>query len=180
MVPGLVGLGMWMAACIPRPVLSGRWVWLVIAPLLASHWTRAPDWKSDQALFGSAVEAAPNSSFAWHFLGVVLMKDLRFSEAADAFGLSIENGHPLPKDRMLKLRALVLAGQSADGLRWAESGPKDNLSAEMIAWWARAAFNVGDVERARGLLKKLQTRQGYDGPPWVVPLAKKVSAQPTE
>ena len=108
------------------------------------------------------------------------MKELRFSEAADAFGRSIDNGNPLPQDRMLKLRALVLAGQSDDGLRWAENGPKDHLSAEMIAWWARAAFNVGDIERARGLLRKLHTPHGYDGPPWVVPLAKQVSTPPTE
>jgi Flp pilus assembly protein TadD len=131
-------------------------------------------------LFGAAVEAAPNSSYTWHFLGVVLMKDRRFDEAAVAFGRSIDGGHPLPADRMLKLRALVLAGNSAEGLQWAEGGPKDELSADMIAWWARAAFNVGDRGRAASLLEMLKTPRGYDGPPWVNPLAKQVLNHPTE
>ena len=180
MVPALVGLGMWMAACIPRPIPRARWMVLFIPALLATHWTRASDWRSDEGLFGAAVEAAPNSSYTWHFLGVVLMKDRRFDEAAVAFGRSIDGGHPLPADRMLKLRALVLAGNSAEGIQWAEDGPKDELSAEMIAWWARAAFNVGDRGRTISLLKTLQTPRGYEGPPWVERLAKQVFEAPTE
>jgi len=180
MVPALVGLGMWAAACIPRPAYRARWTALLIPVLLATHWTRASDWRSDEALFGAAVEAAPDSSYTHHFWGVVLMKERRFSEAAEAFGRSIDAGHALPADRMLKLRALVLAGNSGEGLRWAESGPKDHLSAEMISWWARAAFNVGDRKRAVSLLKMLQTPQGYDGPPWVQRLAKQVFDPPTE
>lgn len=180
MVPALVGLGMWGAACIPRPVLKSRWLVLCLPVLLATHWTRALDWRSDEALFGAAVDAAPNSSYSWHFLGVVLMKERRFVEASDAFDRSIDAGHSLPVARALKLRALVLAGNSEEGLRWAESGPKEGLSADLIAWWARAAFNVGDMARASSLLEMLKGPQGYEGPPWVDALAKQVLNDHTE
>ena len=89
------------------------------------------------------------------------------SEAADAFAQSVTQGHPHPLDRFLCLKALVLAGRGEDAVRWAAEGSMDNLTADEVAWRARAAILVGDFGRATSLFQMLKVDSGYDGPGWV-------------
>ena len=135
------------------------------------------DWRSSVNLFQQAVEAQPESSYAWHLLGVSLAEDDMMSEAADAFGEAVLMGHPHPMDRFFRLKALVLSGRMDEAVRWAEEGPQDGLTAESIAWRARAHFLGGDSRQALVLLNLLQTPHGYDGPPWVNSLVVEVQQE---
>jgi len=168
--PGLVGLAMWATALKPPP----RLLWLVGALALGSHLWRGPQWHSDRALFSAATRAMPSSSYAWHFYGMVAAQEGDMATAADAFGAAVETGHPHPLDRLLRLRALVESGQHEAACAWAADGPDDGLTAEYIAWWARAAWEAGRVDDARRLIGMLQTPDGWDGPPWVGALAAAV------
>ena len=97
--------------------------------------------------------------------------------AADAFGQAVETGHPHPSDRLYRLRALVESNQAETAWQWASNGPQDALTAEYIAWWARAAWDSGRSADARRLITMLRTPQGWDGPPWVGPLAQEIAGQ---
>ncbi|MEC7988279.1 MAG: hypothetical protein VX278_24140 [Myxococcota bacterium] len=132
------------------------------------HLSRSSAWQSDQHLFRSATEATPTSSYAWHFLGHVYLRDQSPKQAAIAFENAIQHGHPYPNDHTLLLIALVQSEQYIRALQLAESGPKENLTAEHIAWWARAAGEVGNVKRSQALFQMLVQPDGsYDGPAWV-------------
>ena len=89
------------------------------------------------------------------------------SEAADAFAQSVAQGHPHPLDRFLCLKALVLAGRGEDAVHWASEGERDNLTADEVAWRARAFMLVGDYSRADTLFQLIRVGDRYDGPEWV-------------
>ncbi|MEC9390490.1 MAG: hypothetical protein VX944_10490 [Myxococcota bacterium] len=166
MTTALVGVGVFAAARIA----PSRGALAVAVPLavgsIAVHWDRASDWESDTALFGASVEASPASSYAWHMYGLALAQDGQLRAAANAFGKGLECRNPHPLDRMLRLRALVQAGEPQEALELASRGPKSDLTAEYIAWWARAAVDAGDNEQAVRLMELLVLEQGYDGPAW--------------
>jgi tetratricopeptide (TPR) repeat protein len=176
MYPALVGLGLWAAHVLPGPRRTSEWAGagLVGALCLGASIHRAPAWQSDQALFQAATAAEPESSLAWHLLGMTYLRRGASLDAADAFGRAVESGHPYPGDRTHKLRALVEAGLPEEALAWAEAGPKEGLSAAHLAWWARAAFEAGQRERAAELLAVLRTPGGLDGPAWLRQLAVQI------
>ena len=171
--PALVGAAAWVAA-----VGSARWLkaGLVLAVLsVGAHGLRAQAWRSDVALFGSAAVRSPTSSYAWHFLGLALAREGDMTGAADALEMAVLTGHPHPQDRLMALKAMLEAGEAERALAWAESGPSEGLTAELLAYWARAAWEAGDSARARELVEKLRTPEGYAGPPWVAELAATIA-----
>lgn len=70
--------------------------------------------------------------------------------------------------------ALVLAGRAQAALEVAEDGVGEDISAEELGGWARAADEAGAPERARALLRPLRGAEGWDGPPFVPALAAKL------
>ncbi len=175
MTPALIGAGLFAGARVfPSPARTG--VAIVVALIsVGLHWQRAPAWQSDTALFSASVSATPNSSYAWHLYGVSLAEEGRFREAAAAFGIALKCTHPHPLDSMLQLRAFVQAGDSDIALDLAEAGAKEDLTAEYIAWWARAAHETGHIGRSKELVEMLKTEDGFDGPDWVGPWFERVA-----
>ena len=173
---GLVGLAIFLAATLSR--LDRRLLGGLCALGIGLHIHHSQRWESDVALFSAATEAMPTSSFSWHLLGHALAQSGHFSEAADSFGLAIETGHPYPDDAQLRLVALVQAGRAGEAVAWAEAGPREGLTADWIAWWARAAHDTGDMDRARTLLEMLYSDQKWDGPAWVPELAAQANSSP--
>ncbi|MDG1480874.1 MAG: hypothetical protein P8R54_14860 [Myxococcota bacterium] len=174
--PGLVGLSMWAAAVFP--VLDRRLSIGAVVVALGLHVHHSSRWSSDVSLFSSATAAMPGSSFSWHLLGYALASEGRMSEAADAFGEAIRTGHPYPDDPQLRLMALVEAGRAQEALEWAEAGPRDGLTADWIAWWARAAHDAGHNERAIKIIQQLSDNGQWDGPVWVAELAAELQQSP--
>ena len=139
-------------------------MFLLFGPI---HYKRAQAWKTDSNLFATAAQDMPNSSFAWHYHGYVLMGEGHYNDAAKAFLLAVETGHPHPDDRLNRLIALTLANKPKEALFWAENGPKENLSALHLSWWGRAAVEAGEHELAIQLFAPLHGPKGFDGPDWV-------------
>ena len=164
--PGMAGLAWALYGVLPR---SSGWKAAVAISLLClpAHALRARDWKDDQALFQAAVRALPSSSYAWHFLGYVQHGQGLYGASADSLLKAVENGHPHPMDRGLRLESLVLAGRPEEALAWAEGGPQTGLDASYIAWWGRAAWLSGREGKAKELFGLLGRDGGYDGPGWV-------------
>jgi hypothetical protein len=173
---GLIGLALWVAAVVPRS--DGRLLGAVALVSVGLHIHHGSRWSGDVPLFSAATRAIPESSFSWHLLGHALAREGRMSEAADAFGTAIRTGHPYPDDSQLHLIALVQSGRSAEALAWAEAGPREGLTAEWIAWWARAARDAGQSERARVLIGQLYDGGRWDGPAWVPELAAELQQSP--
>ena len=143
-------------------------MWLAVGLSIPLHVQRAKAWQHDQALFQAACEALPTSSYAWHFLGFVQLRDGLYQDAAGSFLQAIEQGHPHPLDRYYHLVSLVESKQFQAALAWAEQGPSKNLSANYIAYWAKAEAGAGRTQRALQLKKMLYQADGsYAGPPWV-------------
>lgn len=174
--PGLVGLSMWAAAVAPVP--DRRLCIGAVILALGLHLHHSARWSSDVALFSSATAAMPGSSFSWHLLGYALAAEGRMSEAADAFEEAIRTGHPHPDDPQLRLMALVEAGRAQEALKWAEAGPREGLTADWIAWWARAANDAGHSQRAMELIRQLSHDGRWDGPVWVAELAAELQQSP--
>lgn len=153
------------AATLPR--------WALGAPALALllHLPRAPMWSSDLRLFGAAVSAAPQSAFAWHFLGEAQLRAQDAPAAAAAFAQAWALQGRGRADRGRLVASLVLSGRADEALRIAEEGVGEDLSAEELAWWARAAAEAGATARATALLRPLRGPQGWDGPAFVPALA---------
>ena len=159
----------WLLSSLPLDRTGfGRFVWLIVAFAIPIHVQRAEAWRHDQALFHAATKSLPESSYAWHFLGFVQLRDDLYDDAAAAFLRAIEAGHPHPLDRYYRLVALVESKQYQAALSWVEKGPRNNLSANYIAYWARAAAGVGRTKQALQLTNMLKQPDGsYAGPPWV-------------
>ncbi len=163
--PALVGVGLWLAAIAPR---WGRGVVLVLGmPSLVFHSVDSQRWRDDLALFDGVEERAYGSGLAWHLWGVVNLEASQFVVAATALEKAMASDHPYPGDDTLCIAAWVSAGNPRRALEVAENGQKDGLTASHLAWWARAAWGAGEVDRARGLLEHLRTPKGFDGPEWV-------------
>ncbi|MFT5685923.1 MAG: tetratricopeptide (TPR) repeat protein [Myxococcota bacterium] len=173
---GLVGLAVWVAALLPA--VDWRLGGGVVVASLGLHLHHSARWSADVPLFAAATTAMPESSYAWHLLGHALALEGQMSEAADAFGEAIATGHPYPDDRQLHLIALVQAGRAQEALEWAESSPQDGLTADWIAWWARAAHDTGDNDRAIMLIGQLYDGREWDGPDWVPELAAELQPSP--
>lgn len=172
----LAGLAVWLHAVAgplldpgDRRVRAGGGLALVVA--LGLHLGTGPRWWSDTALFGSATRALPESSYAWHFLGVVSAQAGDLEAAEQAFARAVETGHPHPDDVGLRLRALVSLGRHEEALAWMATHAPEELDAAEVAWWARAAAGSGQAGRARELLRLLRVEGGWDGPEWVGELA---------
>ena len=91
------------------------------------------------------------------------------------------------RERVLQPYAIVFdevsARHSASGLGKSVSGGSLAetivLTAEMVAWWGRAAAGAGDEAQARRLITMLRQPTGWDGPEWVATLAAELGlAQP--
>ena len=166
---GLIGLSIWTAAVLPVP--GRRFIIVAAAAAIGLHIHHSSRWAADIPLFSAATRTMPTSSYAWHLLGHAFAREGHFSEAADAFGEAILTGHPYPDGAEMQLIALVQAGRAGEALVVAEAGPQDGLTANWIAWWARAAHDTGQHVRARTLLEMLYDGQRWDGPDWVPELA---------
>lgn len=173
---GLTGLALWAAAVCP-PLREARRgpVFGLAAGFVLLHVFLAGRWTSDVALFSSAAARLPESGYAWHFLGQAHAMSGNYAEAAEAFGEATDRDRPHPRDAELRLRALVMAGAGADAHAWASTLPQEGLTAEDVAWRARAALDAGDRERAATLLALLKRPEGWEGPPWVARLAADLS-----
>jgi hypothetical protein len=106
-----------------------------------------------------------------------LAQNGQLREAADAFGKGLKCDHPHALDGMLRIRALVEAGEAAEALEFAATGPQDDLTAEYIAWWARAAHESGHVAQSKSLIMMLQTEEGFEGPRWVSAFAEELLSE---
>lgn len=172
---GLVGLALWFAAVCPRLRPARTVPTLVLAAgFVLLHLGLAGRWTSDVALFSSAVSRLPDSGYAWHFLGQAQAMKGAYAEAAEAFGQAVQRARPHPRDAELRLRALVMAGASVEAHAWASSLPQEGLTADDVAWRARAALEAGDRQRAATLLGLLKGAEGWEGPAWVPALAREL------
>ena len=97
-----------------------------------------------------------------------------YAEAAEAFGQAVHCARPHPRDAELRLRALVMAGASVEAHAWASVLPQEGLTADDVAWRARAALEAGDRQRAATLLGLLKGAEGWEGPAWVPALAREL------
>ncbi len=171
--PGLVGFAALVAALAPAlPAPSRPMAMALLGPALLLHLLLAGRWADDRQLFSDAVDALPESAYAWHFLGQAEALAGDPAAAAVAFGEACARPHAHPLDRRLRLQALVLSGQATEAVAWAEAGPQEGLAAEDIAWWARAARDAGQPDDARRLLSMLREEGGWAGPDWVPALAR--------
>jgi hypothetical protein len=170
---GLLGLAAWGAAVLPASPGPSR-IGLAGAATLAVvlHARLAEPWTDDHALFSHATRALPESAYAWHFLGEAEAMQGDFDGAAVAFAAALERDHPHPLDGERLLQALVLAGDGEAA--WAHAGrlPQEGLTADGVAWRARAARDAGAIPAARQLVALLRTDTGWDGPDWVAELAQ--------
>jgi hypothetical protein len=171
--PALVGFGVWLAAMVP-PLGRSWWLGLPVVLGLAGHVKEADRWRSNLDLFASAEVGGRGSSYAWHLLGVSQMGAGEHAEAAASFLQAIESGNPYPTDRLLRLKTLVLSGQPETALTWMDAGPVDGLTAEEVAWRARAAWAAGENRRAQSLVDMLRRGDQFDGPSWVSGLAQTI------
>jgi hypothetical protein len=163
--PALVGLA-WMAAGLGRPPLA--WMGLGLLPAALLVW-RSEAWSSDLALFSAAERHLPCATAA-HLHGVVLLREGRAAEAAEAFGRALSSEGALGVDQGLRIAALVQSGQAELALQEASGAPA--LDAEGLAWAARAAWMLGRREQALGMLHQLRRPEGWEGPSWVPAFAE--------
>ena len=172
---GLLGLGAWVAAVLPASPGPSR-IGLAGAATLAVvlHARLAAPWTDDHALFSHATRAMPESAYAWHFLGEAEAMRGDFDGAARAFAAALEREHPHPLDGERLLQALVLAGDGEAAWAHAQRLPQDGLTADGVAWRARAARDAGAIPAARQLVGLLRTDTGWDGPDWVAQLAQDI------
>jgi len=172
---GVLGVGWIFAALIPKNRWMGFLVAICVGGALVFHVQRASAWTSDETLFQDAAEAYPSSSYGWHFLGHALHIQGDEHRASLAFENAVRGIRPHPMDFTFFVRCAVEAGRAQDALKWAENeGPKENLTAEYIAWWAKAAMEAGDLELAKARLIALKKPDHWDGPGWVAGFAQEL------
>lgn len=157
------------------PVVRGMAV-VGLGSALLVHVLRGPAWSTDEALFSAATRARPLDSSAWHMSGEASWRAARPLDAARAYEAAVATGHPYPGDRQKVVVMRVLGGDHRGALAWAEAGPTDGLTADDLAWWARAAMGAGDPVRAAAVMAPLRTDDGWAGPPWVPALADQVAS----
>ena len=175
--PSLVGLAL-LVASVPPPARWGRPLLAVaLGAGLISHAQRAPDWRANVPLFAAATQASPTSSFSWHFLGEAQRRDGDMAGCAKSFARAVELGPGHPVDRSQALACRVRAGDPAGALAWADAQGWGEVDGPTLAWWAQSAASAGELGRARSMLAQLEPlSSGWQGPEWVVDLARGLSA----
>ncbi len=139
------------------------------------HVHAAEMWHSDVALFEAAVKVEPSSSYARYFAGHAHAQAGNWRSAAEQFESSAQLSHPHPMSRRLALEAWVRGGEPHRGVALARNAPRAGLTADWIAWWARAELDAGNVQQSLALVAKLQRSDGsWDGPYFVPELAERV------
>jgi hypothetical protein len=135
------------------------------------HFERAKDWITERQLFESAAQDYPSSSYSHHFVGMVAIKEGRFKDASTSFGAAIVLPNAHSEDPFLYLMSLVESQQYDAAFAFANSGSKENLTADYIAYWAKASLLSNHPVEGQGLLEMLCTGNGScDGPKWVLDL----------
>ncbi len=174
--PGLAGLG--LLAARAWPASPGRALRVGVIAFggisYVEHRARAPQWGSDLALFSAAVDGRPTDGSAWHLLGEARARSGDLRGAADAWARGADSVAPYAGDRQRAIAALLEVGDADAALRLADAGPTEGLTADALAWWARAADAAGQPDRARALLAPLRGPGGWDGPPWVPALGARL------
>ncbi|MBM73799.1 MAG: hypothetical protein CMK59_00245 [Proteobacteria bacterium] len=155
-------------------IRAWRLVLLMMIAVFPLHVSRGMAWQSSSAIFTSAVEVLPNSTYSWYLLGRACLEEQSYKEASKAFYKSLELPNSYPDSDVYLLESLVLDGQFQEALNVVEKGPKQGLTAQKIAWWARALAGVGEQKRALELFLMLRQEEGYDGPEWVEGWVKKL------
>ena len=145
----LLGGCLWLGKELPTSL--PRWAWLCCIPLLAVHGSRALIWKSDLALFSTAVEALPNSAYTWHLLGMSQLQSGAYRDCASSFERSLGNARPHVQAPFFRLVCLVEAEQFQEAFEHAERGETSGLSKEYVQYWIRAAEGAGQAGRAADL-----------------------------
>lgn len=165
-----------MALALSSFRIKSRSAWgiglLFLLVSIPKHYKQAGAWKNDINLFTAATTALPDSSYSHHFLGFVYLNNKDYSQASVAFekGLSLE--HSYATERLLLLQSLILSEDLKRALQVAEEGPKNNLTAEYLAWWGRAAYEDKQEQLAWQLWTPLFGKdengniQILDGPTW--------------
>ena len=149
------------------------------AMIWTAHLDGASAWRSDRALFQQAVDAQPESAYAHHFLGHAHAMSGEWSLAAASFDDARARDHSHPLSAQLALQAHVLAGEADAAIGIGRSGPRDGLTAEWIAWWARAELLAGNRAEAAKLVSMLERADGsFDGPDFVPGLSLEIVASP--
>jgi hypothetical protein len=70
---------------------------------------------------------------------------------------------------------MVLGEEFDRAVEIGRAGPTEGLTAEWLAWWARAELGAGHIEAAHRLLLLLRQPDGsFDGPPFVVLLVDQI------
>jgi len=155
-----------------------------LALVLASvHVQAAEMWRTDVALFETAVKVTPRSSYAHYFAGHARAQAGTWPLAAQHFEAAARLTHPHPLSRRLAVEAWVRGGEPHRGVALARAAPKDGVTADWIAWWARAELDAGNADQSLSLVVKLRRSDGsWDGPHFVADLADRarqaVSATP--
>ena len=157
-------------------VRAWRMVVLMIIAVVPLHVSRALAWQSNMSLFLAATEVLPASTYSWYLLGRTQLFEERYNEASISFQKSLQLPHSYPDADLQLLKSLVLDGQNEAALKMAESGPKEGLTADRIAWWGRAAAGAGADQKAADLFELLHKNHEYDGPAWVEEWAKKLNS----
>jgi hypothetical protein len=146
---------------------------------LGVHRPVAQAWRTDHDLFARTLESQPESAYAWHFLGHARALSGDWRTAADAFETASSLPHHHPAAKQLALEAMVMAGAFARAVELGRGGGTDGLTADWLAWWARAELGAGHTEEAARLIAPLKQPDGsWDGPEWVAELAGQITASP--
>lgn len=144
---------------------------VLILGCLLVHFERAKDWVTERQLFESAAQDYPASSYSHHFVGMIAIKEGRFKDASISFGAAIILPNSHSQDPFLYLMSLVESQQYDTAFDFANSGSKENLTADYIAYWAKASLLSNHPEEAQGLFEMLCTNnRSCDGPKWVLDL----------
>lgn len=147
---GLVLAAAAVAAGAGRARTAAAWILLALVPLLAGRaFFRNLDWRDDDKLYRSMIDAEPRNPYAQAMLGTVLTRAGKLDEAEQAFAAAIA----LQKDC-----AMAYAGRGeVRRLRGDFAGAVENFNlAESAAPTARTRVNraltlleAGEVEAAR-------------------------------
>ncbi|HCH66125.1 MAG: hypothetical protein CL927_19070 [Deltaproteobacteria bacterium] len=142
---------------------------------LLIHSSASLHWRSDRALFAQAVEAQPESAYAWHFLGHAHGLRGEWNHAADAFDRARQLPYAHPLSAQLAMQAMVLGEQFEEAAALGRSGPTESLTADWLAWWGRAEIGCGHPDEGARLLLMLRRDDGsFDGPAFVSLLMEQI------
>jgi tetratricopeptide (TPR) repeat protein len=150
---GLAAATGWLVSRLARTRPRGAWMLLVIALGLSAvrTWTRTPDWKTNQQVFGSLIRDAPHSGRAQWILGDEFLKAGNVSQAMFAYraAINILGGHYSLMTGIAQRLMEVERYRAAESLllsAW-QSRPQFALGPSLIAW-SRAQFGDAPATEA--------------------------------